>query len=54
VYLVDPAEHPQAPPYTVKDVAAVITPERWTQVIIRPSTKGELKARFWRKRIWVK
>jgi SRSO17 transposase len=54
VYLVDPAAHPQAPPYTVKDVAAVITPERWTQVIIRQSTKGELKARFWRKRIWVK
>jgi len=54
VYLVDPASHPQAPAYEVKDVAAIITPETWTKVIIRPSTKGELKARFWRKRIWVR
>jgi SRSO17 transposase len=54
VYLVDPSGHPQAPPYEVKDVAAVITPETWTKVMIRPSTKGELQARFWRKRVWVK
>jgi SRSO17 transposase len=54
VYLVDPAAHPQAPAYEVKDVAAVITPETWTKVIIRPSTKGELQARLWRKRIWVR
>jgi|GEM_PF-1846036 len=54
VYLVDPASHPQAPAYEVKEVAAIITPETWTKVIIRPSTKGELQARFWRKRIWVR
>lgn len=54
VYLVDPRSHPQAPSYEVKDVAEIITPETWTNIALRPSTKGELQSRFWRKRIWVK
>ena len=54
VYLMDPRAHPQSPSYEVRDVAAVITPKDWTLLTLRAATKGKLKARFWRKRIWVR
>lgn len=53
VYLVDPRPHQQAPGYEVREAAAVISTNDWTTVTLRPSTKGPLTARFWRKRIWV-
>lgn len=53
VYLVDPRAHQQAPSYEAKDVAAIISSKDWTKVTLRPSTKGPLTARFWRKRIWI-
>ena len=45
---------PQAPSYEVREVAAVIGSKDWTRVAVRPSTKGPLTARFWRKRIWIR